>query len=173
MAPRLRPACTRPGADHSPAGHHAMVLVPRAGAEGPASFWATFTGLCGRKSGPAVEPGPTPAPPGPLQPRRDGRSSRCRERGDRHRGSSCWAPQGGMGAASRVLPAAGSPGCDIVPIDGGAQRQLAPFASTRILSFALSRRRDSSDAALVRNFRWSGRPKRRRAREGGWWGILA
>jgi hypothetical protein len=71
------------------------------------------------------------------------------------------------------LPAAGSPGCDIVPIDGGAPGQLAPFAGTRILGFALSRRRNSGDAALARNSRWPGRPKRRRVRDAGRWGILA
>jgi len=44
-----------------------------------------------------------------------------------------------MGAASRAVPALVSPGCGIVPIDGGAQGQSASFAGTRILGFALSR----------------------------------
>jgi len=43
----LRPACARSGADHSPAGHRAMVPLLRTGPEGLASFLTTFAGLSG------------------------------------------------------------------------------------------------------------------------------
>ena len=76
----LRSPCTRPGADCSPAGHWAMILVWLAGTEGPTSFWTTLAGLSGRRSDPApaipaskcrpVHSPPRPNDKGPTPPSR-------------------------------------------------------------------------------------------------------